>query len=776
MCILVIRSFLIFKLTMIWMNELLHQSATLTNCDREPIHIPGAIQSHGVLFVLSNPDFNILQVSNNTDHYLGIKPEQCLGKSLSFLLSSEQILALRECLEETFEQVNPVSIQLEINQHIQRFQAIIHRSPQNDLILELEPGTEAETNVNFFQFYKLAKAVLLKMQKTTTLSQICNILIQHIRQITGFDRVMIYRFDADGSGTVIAEEKRDDLEPYLGLHYPDSDIPKQAKQLYILNELRIIPDVNYQPVPIVSFPSDIPADPLDLSLSVLRSVSPIHREYLKNMGVVASFSISIVKDNQLWGLIACHHYSPKLIPYSLRAVCEFLGQSMSLELPSKEENENLDYKLDLKSLQSKFTDMIAKAESLVDALLQNQENLLKLVGAEGAILVQEEHLIPVGKTPKIAEIEPLILWLSDQFKNNIFVTNSLSELYPPAIHFQDIASGLLAISMTKIQQNLILWFRPEQLQYVNWAGNPEKPKKTEEDGSLTIFPRKSFELWRETVLGKSLPWQLFEIEAALEIRSALVGIILRKADELAAINLELQRTNSELDAFVYIASHDLKEPLRGIHNYSTFLLQDYSDVLDVEGVSKLETLIRLTKRMEDLINSLLHFSRLGRQELKLNPLNLNELIPSIIEVFRMSYRADEIDISIPRPLPLIRGDKILIQEILTNLISNGLKYNDHEVKSIEIGYLNPEPRLDQEVEPFLTFYIRDHGIGIPEKHHEAIFRIFKRLHAPGKYGGGTGAGLTIIKKIIERHGGSIWLESIPKEGTTFYFTLPSFLT
>lgn len=776
MCILVIRSFLIFKLTMIWMNELLHQSATLTNCDREPIHIPGAIQSHGVLFVLSNPDFNILQVSNNTDHYLGIKPEQCLGKSLSFLLSSEQILALRECLEETFEQVNPVSIQLEINQHIQRFQAIIHRSPQNDLILELEPGTEAETNVNFFQFYKLAKAVLLKMQKTTTLSQICNILIQHIRQITGFDRVMIYRFDADGSGTVIAEEKRDDLEPYLGLHYPDSDIPKQAKQLYILNELRIIPDVNYQPVPIVSLPSDIPADPLDLSLSVLRSVSPIHREYLKNMGVVASFSISLVKDNQLWGLIACHHYSPKLIPYSLRAVCEFLGQSMSLELPSKEENENLDYKLYLKSLQSKFTDMIVKAESILDALLQNQENLLKLVGAEGAIIVQEEHLIPVGKTPKIAEIEPLILWLSDQFKNNIFVTNSLSELYPPAIHFQDIASGLLAISTTKIKQNLILWFRPEQLQYVNWAGNPEKPQKTEEDGSLTIFPRKSFELWRETVLGKSLPWQLFEIEAALEIRSALVGIILRKADELAAINLELQRTNSELDAFVYIASHDLKEPLRGIHNYSTFLLEDYSDVLDVEGVSKLETLIRLTKRMEDLINSLLHFSRLGRQELKLNPLNLNELIPSIIEVFRMSYRADEIDISIPRPLPLIRGDKILIQEILTNLISNGLKYNDHEVKSIEIGYLDPEPRLDQEVEPFLTFYIRDHGIGIPEKHHEAIFRIFKRLHAPGKYGGGTGAGLTIIKKIIERHGGSIWLESIPKEGTTFYFTLPSFLT
>ncbi len=753
-------------------NLLPNEPLNLTNCDREPIHIPGAIQSHGVLFVLSNPDLNILQVSANTEVHLGISPEQCLGQPLSLFLTSEELLAIQACLGKIFEQVNPVEIHWQVNQEVKFFQGIIHQSPQDYFILELEPSTALETP-DFFRFYELTKGTLLQMQKTTTLQQMCSVLVQQIRKITGFDRVMVYRFDPDGSGTVIAEDKQEDLEPYLGLHYPDTDIPQQAKKLYVLNGLRLIPNINYQPVPILSSPSDQPEEPLDLSFSVLRSVSPIHIEYLHNMGVGASLSISIVKNNQLWGLIACHHYyGPKFISYDLRTVCEFLGQAMSLELPCKEENENLDYKFYLKSLQTQFTDIIAQAGSVTDALLQNQNNLLKLVGAEGAVIVQGDDLMGIGKTPKDSELEGLILWVSEQFHNHVFVTNSLSEVYPPAASFQNVASGLLAICITKIQRNFVLWFRPEQLQYVNWAGNPDKPKQIEADGSFTIFPRQSFALWREMVLGKSLPWQPIEIEGAVELRSALVGIILRKADELAAINLELQRSNSELDSFVYIASHDLKEPLRGIHNYSTFLLEDYSQVLDQDGIYKLETLVRLTKRMEDLINSLLHFSRLGRQELNLNPLDLNELIPGIIEVFRMSYRADQININIPRPLPMIRADKNLIQEIFANLISNGLKYNDNSIKWIEIGYLDPEPMFHEEEEPFLTFYIRDNGIGIPEKHHNTIFRIFKRLHAPGQYGGGTGAGLTIVKKIIERHGGIIWLNSIAGEGTTFYFTLP----
>ncbi len=322
------------------------------------------------------------------------------------------------------------------------------------------------------------------------------------------------------------------------------------------------------------------------------------------------------------------------------------------------------------------------------------------------------------------------------------------------------------------------------IQTVNWGGNPNKPVEVKEDGSLRLSPRKSFELWQETVRLKSLPWKQYEIDAVLELRSAIIGIVLRKADELAKINVELERSNRELDSFAYIASHDLKEPLRGIHNYSSFLIEDYTDVLSEEGVSKLQTLVRLTQRMEDLINSLLHFSRLGRVELAMQKTNLNELVKHAIDILSINLKETKVDIRIPRPLPIIRCDRIQVGEVFSNLIGNAIKYNDKADKWVEIGFLDPVEgsaggvaAAGGEREPIaepsspIVFYVRDNGIGIREKHHEAIFRIFKRLHAANKYGGGTGAGLTIAKKIVERHDGKIWVESTYGEGSTFYFTL-----
>jgi light-regulated signal transduction histidine kinase (bacteriophytochrome) len=251
--------------------------------------------------------------------------------------------------------------------------------------------------------------------------------------------------------------------------------------------------------------------------------------------------------------------------------------------------------------------------------------------------------------------------------------------------------------------------------------------------------------------------------------------LLRKINELAELNLELERSNTELDAFAYIASHDLKEPLRGIHNYSNFLLEDYAELLDAEGVDKLHTLIKLTKRMEDLINALLHFSRLGRQELTFQSFNLNQSLESIAELFTVSKRGENIEIRIPRSLPKIVGDRVLLEEVFTNLISNAFKYNNQSEKWVEIGFL--DPTLSNSLEPsqpqLLTFYVRDNGIGIQEKHLDTIFRIFKRLHSLNKYGGGTGVGLTIVKKIIELHHGTIWIESSYGRGSTFYFTLPT---
>ncbi|BAY81783.1 multi-sensor signal transduction histidine kinase [Calothrix parasitica NIES-267] len=762
-------------------NEAITSSnVNLTNCDREAIHIPSSIQPHGILFALSEPDFRIVQVSNNTFDYLGLQPEELLNQKLSFLLDESQIQAIRICLTEDFESVNPLKVSIKRGEKILRFDGVVHRTV-GAVLLELEPTESTQDDAKFFDFYNLVRTPLSKIQKSSTLSQLCDVIVTEIRKITGFDRVMIYRFDEDGAGMVIAEDPREDLDKYLGLRYPATDIPKQAKRLYELNLLRLIQDINYQAVELIPQLNPQTNKPLDMSLSVLRSVSPLHLEYLRNMGVNTSMSVSLLKDKKLWGLIACHHYDlGKTVSYEIRTVCEFLGQIMSFELAAKEENEDLDYKMKLKSIQSRFVDSITQAEDLIDGLTKNPSDLLDLVSASGVAICNLGSLITEGTVPTESHIHELVYWVETQIGTEIiYHTDSLASVYPEAEKFTDIGSGLIALAISKVQKTYILWFRPEVLQTVNWGGNPHKPVEVLEDGSVNISPRQSFKLWQETVRNKSLAWKKCEIEATLELRSSIVGILLRKADELAKVNLELERSNDDLDSFAYIASHDLKEPLRGIHNYSSFLMEDYGDILDSDGISKLETLMRLTKRMENLIDSLLHYSRLGRTELFLNKTNLNEIINNAADVIRISQNKD-VDIRIPRKLPTIYCDTTQVSELFSNLISNALKYNDKTEKWIEIGFIDPITDVEEyqllythnsDSQTPIIFYVKDNGIGIRPKHLETVFRIFKRLHAPNRFGGGTGAGLTIVKKIVERHNGTMWVESTFKEGSTFYFTL-----
>lgn len=760
------------------------QKVDLTNCDREPIHIPGLIQPHGILLVLDQA-LNILQVSQNTDRWLGQRPYSLLGQPLSNLFSKKQIKLIQNCLKGDFESTNPLNFSFRYKKISLSFDGIIHQQDQV-IFLELEPKNINHSS-SFFDFYHRVKGTVTKIQKAATLLDMCQTVVSEIRKITGFDRVMVYRFDEEGSGSVIAEDTSLS-PPYLNLRYPASDIPRQARHLYTLNWLRIIPNVDYQPIPLIPETNPLTQAPLDMSLSVLRSVSPLHLEYMQNMGVVASMSISLIKDGKLWGLIACHHSKPQYIPYDIRTVCEFIGQIMSLELSHKEASEDLDYTLQLKTLQTQFVESLSQSKYFLEGINQMGDRLLDLVGATGAIVCsgtisqnsQTKRYICVGKTPPKTQLDTLLEWIKPHFHQNLFQTRSLSSLYPEAQSFQAIASGVLALEISKVHQNYILWFRPEVPQTVDWGGNPNKPLEISEDGEAKISPRKSFELWQETVRGYALPWKRCEIEAVIELRSLIVGIVLRQADELASMNLELQRSNEDLDSFAYIASHDLKEPLRGIHNYANFLIEDYADVLSEDGVGKLETLVRLTQRMENLINSLLHFSQLGRAELTRQPVDLNELIQQVIATITIANPQSQLNIQIPRSLPKIDCDLSQVSEVFTNLISNAIKYNDKTEKKIEIGFIDPEDPKDrksqflnasQAFSLVLTFYIRDNGIGILPKHQDKIFQIFRRLHGQGEYGGGNGAGLTITRKVIERHGGKIWLESIPGEGSTFYFTL-----
>lgn len=744
------------------------QNVDLADCKHETIHIPGLIQPHGVLLVLQEPDFTIIQISSNTLDLINISPDELLGKTLLTLLNPQQIAAIRQCLSEDFDHVNPLEISIERTTKVLLFDGIVHR--QNELIfLELEPKQESE-KADFFELYRHFKGMITKIQKAPTLLKMSEEVVKEVRLVTGFDRVMVYRFDAEGAGQVIAESRADLLTSYLGLYYPQSDIPKQAKQLYTLNLLRLIPDTIYQPSALVPAHNPVDNCPTDLSLSVLRSVSSGHLEYLNNMGVRASMSISLIQEQTIWGLIVCHHSTSRYVPYRVRTMCEFVGQVMSVELSNKEAREDLDYKITLKSVQSKIVESLSQSERFLNGLLQLDSNLLDLVSASGAAICTVDQIIRIGQTPPESELRDLRDWVKTHIQHNLFQTRSLIQLYPAAASFKAVASGVLALEFSQFHQNYIFWFRPEVIQTVNWAGNPNNLVEVTDSGERQLLPRKSFKKWQETVQGYSLPWKACEIEVVAELRSLIVGVILKQADNLAKINLELERSNIELDSFAYIASHDLKEPLRGIHNYSNFLMEDYAEVLDADGVAKLDTVVRLTQRMEDLINSLLHYSQLGRAELSRQSTDLNQVAQQAIDILEISQMQSSIKFQFPRPLPTICCDSGQMSELFTNLLTNAIKYNDKSEKLVEIGFIESDGG-DPQNPSLYTFYIRDNGIGIPPQHLERVFQIFKRLHTQDQYGGGTGAGLTIVKKIVERHGGKIWVKSTLNEGSTFYFTL-----
>ncbi|GGR92076.1 ATP-binding protein [Deinococcus sedimenti] len=742
----------------------------LTNCDREPIHIPGAVQPHGALVALRGG--HVVQFSENLPQLLGADASALLGAALEHVVGADVAGQLSSALGARELDRNPLFLLSASVRGQGPFDVTAHRL--DDLtILEFETVPAQAVHADA---YTLVRSALTRMNAAPNLEQFVDIAAHEVQALTGFDRVMIYQFADDGTGTVIAERSAPSMTPYLGLRYPASDIPKQARALYVLNMLRLIGDVNYEPARMLAQPGEAP---LDMSYCVLRSVSPIHLEYLRNMGVGASMSISLLRGAELWGLIACHHNSPRTLSPNVRAACELIGQVASVQLSAWQERNDQTYQLHLKDAQTQLMERLSNAPDLMEALVGQNSQLLEFVDATGAAVCLDGEVIRMGRTPSAAQVHGLRDWLGTQSNAEVLHTRALGELYAGAD--PATASGLLAVQLSKLRGDYVMWFRPEEVQTVTWGGDPNKPAEIASDGSERLSPRRSFEAWQQTVRGRSHAWLPEEVAAARTLRRALLSLVLRRAEELRELNddltrsnADLARSNADLDAFAYIASHDLKEPLRGLHNYSVFLLESYAQQLDEDGVAKLTTLVRLTQRMDDLIDSLLLYSRVGRVDLSFRATDLNDLLDDVLDV--LSARLEQVGAQVTRgPLPTLDVDRVRVGEVLNNLVSNAVKYTEGAPR-IEVGALPPGERGDLTPPPEVPddawiLYVRDHGIGIREKHFENIFRIFKRLHARDQFGGGTGAGLTIVKKIIERHGGQIWVTSTYGQGSTFYFTL-----
>jgi chemotaxis family two-component system sensor kinase Cph1 len=750
---------------------------TLTNCDSEPVKTPGCVQAHGALLVLRSTDLRILQASDNTVRLLGHSVGDLLGQFIGVVLGEPGQSRLLAMLASEPTQCNPLHL-LTLPKHNDSPELDVTLHSVDDVII-LEFEATGRTRDDRPDYYALVKKTVARLQSASSLRQFCDNVAKEVRDLTGLDRVMVYKFHADGHGEVLSESRRGDLASWLGLHYPAEDIPKPAREIFTKTWIRPVPDVSGELAELVPLLNPDTGKPLDMTYCALRGVSIMYTEYLRNMQVCAALTMAIRHDDQLWGLIACHHYGgPYPVSHQVRAACEFLAQVVSLQHRAAENKEHDAYRLKIEDVHQTLLTAAGREGGLV-SLVTGTPSLLQGIEAGGFALFYLDRWWRIGNTPSEDQLESLGDWLNDEVlplrARPLFATDCLAKTYAPAAAFSNTASGLLAVPVAVHGRELMLWFRPEIIQTVNWGGDPnDKPHVAGLNGSR-LTPRRSFEIFIESVRQQSLPWKTVELEAAAGLRLLAAELVDGRLAGRATSQTELTRINKELDAFAYVASHDLKEPLRGIHQYAHQLLEDVTPV-DGESRQKLDSLVRLTLRMDSLIDSLLHFSRAGGSALSFEPVDLNELLAEAVDFIGSRTTDVNSEVVVPRRLPTIECDRMRCRQILVNLLSNAFKYTDAVKKRVEVGVIMAnEPRDRPGCPPAsreqTIYYVADNGIGIHAKHFNQIFKLFKRLHVQGAYGGGTGAGLTIVRKLVEQQGGQIWVDSVAGHGTTFYFTL-----
>jgi chemotaxis family two-component system sensor kinase Cph1 len=730
----------------------LTEPVNLTNCDTEPIHIPGSIQPHGFLLALDPATLEVKQASRNAEDYLGRTLDEITGQTLPAMLG--------ELGRQIEEQVSPERLSGSSKYLLTAptgpegayFEIVAHRL-DHAVIVEFERLFEdldmERLHVELYNFVS-------QLREYDSAQQVWDATVKQVRKFTGYDRVMLYRFDAEGHGTVIAEDRNDRLPSYLDLRFPASDIPRQARRLYEINRMRIIPDVDYEPSPI------LPGAPLDLSGSVLRSVSPIHRDYMRNMGTAASMSISILFEGKLWGLISCHNRDARHVPFRMRSSCDLIAQVMTSQLETQIKTDRFSRALALKGVQQRLLTYMASEENYMDGVTLHPDELLNLTGSSGAAVVIGKQIFLFGKTPAEVQVQRLTTWLQKNQAHDIYVSDCVQQDYAPAKSFASVASGVIAVSISKFNEAYVLWFRPEVVETVRWAGDPQKPAV--EEGRLPVHPRSSFDIWLQIVRGRSLPWSAEEVSAVTDFRAAVLEIVLSRAEELASLAADLKLANKELEAFSYSVSHDLRAPFRHISGFAELLREEESGHMSERGQHYISTIIDSARFAGLLVDSLLNFSRIARTRLDLNLIDMTMLFREEWEdVARDEGKGRKIAF-VCENLPAALADAALIRQVVRNLLSNAAKYTRE----------NPDARVEvtaTEAAREVTYRIADNGVGFDQQYVNKLFGVFQRLHRFEDFEG-TGVGLANVRRIISRHGGQTWAEGEPGKGARFYFTLP----
>lgn len=726
--------------------------ATLQDCDREPIHIPGQIQPHGVLFAFDE-QARLVAWSANAATLPLAAPR--LGLPLAELALPEAVAeAVQACMAEAQDGASPPQA-LESRFAGQAYDTVVH-GHEGRFLLEFE---RRESDADAIAAFALqAHRAMDRLRRQRGRDALLQLAAQEVRSLTGFDRVMAYVFRHDDSGDVVAEARREDLEPWAGRRYPASDIPAQARRLYTLNTLRLIADAHYEPVPVLARAGDAP---LDLSLSVLRSVSPIHLEYLRNMGVAASMSVSIVVQGRLWGMLACHHHAPRLVPHSIRMACDVLAQLLAVSVQGLETRERAELVRQGAVLQAAVAEAIAQDVEPLRALQEQAPAICEWLDAEGLALVQGGRLLLHGPVPEAlaratgaalaagaamagqagGEAMPgqagraampghggdLLVW-----KAQAEWPAELQPLLGPWV-------GLLALRVDPAAACWLLAWRREQVETVRWGGRPEKPVQPGPLGPR-LTPRGSFEEWRETVRGTAVPWDSARLEGAQALLATL-----HRASHVRHAEVERARTQ-----MMTILGHDLRDPLHSISMAARALQQEPGREGGTASAGGLGRRIRDSSgRMQRLVGQMLDLGRI-RSGIGLGlrpvPADVVALVADLVDEARTAHPGSVYELKLP-PRLLASFDPDRLAQAVGNLLGNA---RHHGELGRPIGV-----RLVHEGEQLLL-EVRNAAPPIPESAQAQLFSAFKRRD-PARGGGhaGLGLGLYVAHEIVSGHGGRL---------------------
>ncbi|MCG6113939.1 MAG: ATP-binding protein [Mesorhizobium sp.] len=747
----------------------------LTSCDTEPIHLIGAVQPHGALLAVRAESLLVEYASVNIEAFLGSAAADCIGRPLAELIGVDNVEALSgRALEPIRPDIlKPWFLDVGTSESPRQLECFPHRR-DDMIILEFVPHEAGPALI--WEEDLLRQRIISELIRPDTVSELARIGAQIVREVTGFDRVMIYRFAADKHGEVIAEStSREDS--FLGQHYPASDIPDPARRHFALNVIRSIPDINAVPSPILTRGGGV-ADaehraPLDLTYSKLRAVAPVHIEYLNNMGVGASMSISLTSNDDLWGLVACHHYGPLHLPWSRFRFCELLGGTISALLQSLENTVQLRQSIGAERTAFEIESRFRSGQSLADIVGDHAGELMHHAGAQGMVLRLGGRQFEFGRVPRKV---PDFSALSNESQEGIVAMDHL----PGAVEMDpedwNAVSGAALLELSQDREDHLILFREEFAHTVKWAGKPDKLEQTDAQGTVRLSPRGSFALWREERRGRSKPFSEADREALRIIRRALFALnsLLRERAAVAAqkeaeaeearlrmMVLEASRKSS-LGELASALAHELNQPLTAVTNYINACrqeLKNYGIEVPEQVTGLIDNAVSESARAADLMRRLRNFIAEG--ELVKEEVELAQIIQQGVKLALDSSGGPrpEIVLAIDPGLSPIWADRVQIGQVILNLVRNSLPaMRDSRERKLTISA--------EKAGDMVEVAIRDTGHGVPRELADSLFEPF---HASTT--SGMGVGLSLCRTIVEAHGGRIW--SRPRDhGAEFVFTLP----